>query len=189
MNTYSYLPDRELLSLTKEDDKAAFEALYARFWPLLYLYACKLVDQHEAEDIIQEVFTTIWTKRQELTIETSVSAYLYTAVRYRIFDHFDHKKVRRGHYVESLQQFIDNGACITDEQVRERELQKIMEAAIRQLPAKMRQVFELSRQSFLSQKEIAQQLNISELTVKKQIGNSLKMLRQRVASMLTTLFF
>jgi RNA polymerase sigma-70 factor (ECF subfamily) len=187
MNRHSYLPEEQLLSHIKEGDKTAFEALYTRFWRPLYIYACKLVSEQEAEDMVQEIFTSLWTKRQELAITSSVANYLYTAVRYRIFDHFDHKKVRRDHYIASLQNFIDQGSCITDEQVRERELQKIIDTEIRQLPAKMRQVFELSRQSFLSQREIAEQLNISEKTVKKQIGNSIKVLRQRVMSLLTAL--
>ena len=182
---YSRLTDHELLPLLKEDGKAAFAELYARYWQSLFSYAARMLTRQEAEDIVQELFTWIWTKKEEITIHTAVSSYLYTALRYRIFDHFDKCKVRLNHSIHSLQQFIDEGSFITDEQVRERELKRIIESGIRSLPSKMREVFIMSRQAHLSQKEIAQKLNISEKTVKKQIGNAIKLLRLRV----TSLFF
>src|SRR5690606_7290355 len=131
-----------------------FTELYNRYWALMYVYACKMLDDKDsAEDIVQEVFTYIWNNCCQIEINASVSNYLYTAVRYRIFDYFDRQKVRTA-YIESLQHFIDEGEYTTDSYVREKELKSLIEAAVEVLPPRMREVFELSRKSFLSQKEI-----------------------------------
>ncbi|MNL44326.1 RNA polymerase sigma factor [compost metagenome] len=62
----------------------------------------------------------------------------------------------------------------------ERELTRLLQQEIDKLPAKMRQVFEMSRNQHLSHAEIAQQLGISDQTVKKQVNNALKILRSKV---------
>ena len=69
---------------------------------------------------------------------------------------------------------------MTDETIREKELKGIIEREIASLPAKMRAVFEMSRNENLSYKEIAEELCISDKTVKKQINNAIKILRKKI---------
>lgn len=183
MVVYRLLTDLELLPLSKEGNQEAFSELYSRYWHALYIYACKMLGSDDAEDVIQEVFTSIWLNGNELRIKSSVASYLYSAVRYKIFDHFDRRKVR-ANYVDSLQHFADKGEYISDNYIREKELARLIEAEIRLLPEKMRQVFEMSRKEYLSQKEIAERLSISNTTVKKQISNAVKILRVKIAAMM-----
>jgi len=185
MPSYSAFSDAKLICLLREGDTAAFTELYNRYWALMYVYACKMLeDKDSAEDIVQEVFTYIWNNCFEIEINSSVPNYLYTAVRYRIFDYFDRQKVRAA-YIESLQHFIEEGEYTTDRYVREKELKDLIEAAVEVLPPRMREVFKLSRKSFLSQKEIAERLNISDKTVKKQIGNAIKSLKLKLGTLLS----
>lgn len=184
MPSYDSFSDTKLMFLLREGDTAAFTELYNRFWALMYVYACKMLDKDSAEDVVQEVFTYIWDNCAEIEINSSVSSYLYTAVRYRIFDYFDRQKVRAEH-IESLQRFIDEGEYTTDSYVREKELKNLVEDAVQLLPPRMREVFELSRKSFLSQREIAERLNISDKTVKKQIGNAIKSLKLKLGTLLS----
>ncbi|WGQ08880.1 RNA polymerase sigma-70 factor [Pedobacter gandavensis] len=180
MTSYHSFSDFELTTLLKKGDLIAFNEIYGRFQGLLYIYACKIVKNNDdAEDIVQEVFLYLWDKRFTITINNSISVYLYKAVQYKFMNLLDHKKVRSD-YNESLNKFIDQGEFITDFHIRQKEFSKIIEQEIAALPEKMREIFELSRKANLSRKEIAEKLNLSEKTVKNQINNALKILRSRL---------
>jgi len=176
----SRIPDDELFLLFKAGERKAYEQIYNRYWAIMYVYARKIMaDEDDAQDIVQEVFTYLWNKGSELVIKTSLSVYLYTSVRYRIFDLLDHRKVRTD-YKTYLQQFIEEGTYITDEQLRLKELVAVIEKEVSLLPPKMREMFEMSRNEGLSHKQIADQLGVSDLTVKKQVSNAVKILRGKL---------
>jgi RNA polymerase sigma-70 factor (ECF subfamily) len=155
---------------------------------VLYRYTRKILfNEDEAEDVVQDIFVMLWSKSLDLDIRVSLSSFLYASVRNRILKHFERSKVRNN-YLNSLEKFIDDGKCITDHLVREHELATRIEAELAQLPAKMREVFELSRKAHLSYKEISEKLEISELTVKKQVSNATKVLRIRLADTFSFFF-
>lgn len=184
MLTYSLLSDLELIALLKEGDAAAYTVVYNRYFNELYIHAyARLRDKEEAQDVVHELFATLWNKRAELMFKSSLPAYLYTAVRNRILDVIAHQQVE-SRYVTSLQHFIEEGYCITDHQVRERQLAALIEKGISELPPKMRAIFELSRKHAMSHKEIAEQLNLSEQTVRTQVKNALRILRLKLGLML-----
>ncbi|MGA9649560.1 RNA polymerase sigma factor [Pedobacter sp.] len=184
MSNYRSLTDNELFGLIQSGDKYAFEEIYERFNGLLYIYACKLVsDREDARDIVQEIFVYLWSN-PNIKIKSQLSAYLYTAVRYKVFDWLDKNK-SKSNYLLSLENFIEQGNCITDDYIREREFASIIEKEVSLLPPKMRQIFEMSRQQHLSQKEIAELLHLSDKTVKKQMSNALKVLRLKLTSFIS----
>jgi len=188
MSSYSKMSDIELTTLLKRGDQFAYTEIHKRFRGLLYLYAFKLVrDEADAEDLVQEIFIYLWDKRATLNFQTALPAYLYSAVRFKFFNWLDHKKVRTA-YQASFDDFTEKGEYITDLQIRENELTRLVEKEIAKLPAKMREVFELSRKSNLTQKEIAKQLNISDKTVKKQMNNALKILKVKLGSLFSIVF-
>lgn len=184
MTDYSVFNDFELAKLLKEGDQYAYTEIFERYKGLLYKHAYRLLsDQEEANDIIQDLFLTLWQKRAGLNLTTSLSSYLYSAVRNRIFDLISHQKVA-SKYLDSIKAFVEQGDYITDEQIRSNELSRIIEREIASLPPKMRKVFELSRTGDLSYKEIGQQLNISDKTVKQQAYNAVKILKLKINSYL-----
>lgn len=184
MTDYSGFNDFELANLLKEGDQYAYTEIFERYKGLLYKHAFRLLnDQEEANDIIQDLFLTLWQKRSDLNFRTSLPSYLYSAVRNRIFDLITHQKVA-SKYLDSIKAFVEQGDYITDEQVRGNELSRIIEREIASLPPKMRKVFELSRAGELSYKEIGQQLNISDKTVKQQAYNAVKILKLKINSYL-----
>ncbi|RZL33588.1 MAG: RNA polymerase sigma-70 factor [Pedobacter sp.] len=184
MFNYRSLTDNELLGLIQCGDKRAFEEIYERFNGLLYIYACKLVaDKEDARDIVQEIFVYLWSN-PNIKIKSQLSAYLYTAVRYKVFDWLDKNK-SKSNYLLSLENFAVQGDCITDDYIREKEFASIIEREVSLLPPKMRQIFEMSRQQHLSQKEIAEILHLSDKTVKKQMSNALKVLRLKLTSFIS----
>ena len=181
MGTYSTLSDNELILLLKESDHAAYTEIYHRYFYLLYVHSYKkLRDENQAKDVIQDVFASLWIKRESDLQLTNLAGYLYTAVRNRIFDLFAHEQVK-SKYIESLNSYLTNHNSVsTDHRVRENQLKDYIEKEIQALPPKMRKIFELSRKDYLSHKEIAEKLSTSEHNVSTQITNALRILRTKI---------
>lgn len=180
MRSYQTLPDQDLFELVKLGNDTAFKTIYNRYFDAMYIHAYrKLNDREEARDVVQEVFANIWSKRTVLVLKISLQAYLYISIRNRILNIIAHKHVQSVH-IQSLQHLINQGVCQTDYLVREKELRAIIEEEIAALPNKMQEIFEMSRSQYLSHKEIASALDLSEHTVKKQVNNALRILRTKL---------
>lgn len=179
MAPYSSLTDQGLSNLLKSGNEAAFRELFDRYDRLLFIYAYKkLQDQEEAKDVVQDTFIALWNNRQALELNASLAAYLYTSVRNRALNLFRGKSVSN-RYIASLQHLLDH-TDTTDHLIRERDIATLIEREIAALPPKMREVFELRRKEYLSNKEIALRLDISEQTVATHIKRALKVLRVRL---------
>ncbi|HWW42832.1 RNA polymerase sigma-70 factor [Pedobacter sp.] len=180
MVNYSTCPDNELILLLKEGNDAAFREIYLRYDKLLYLYAYKkLRNREEAKDVVQDVFTWLLNNRTEIYLTGSLSGYLYKAVLHKIFDIFKHKGIIRK-YAESGEYHIEINPTETDYLIREKDIAALIEREIAAMPSKMREIYILKRKNFLSTKEIAEQLRISEHTVSTQLKRALKHLRVKL---------
>ncbi|ACT91978.1 RNA polymerase sigma factor [Dyadobacter fermentans] len=187
MDNYQGCTDSALLALIAEGDELAFAEVYRRYKGVLFLHARRILgNDEEGKDVLQELFTTLWTRRTSIDLKTNLCAYLYASVRNRVFDIIAHRKVE-ARYIASLAAFIEQGEYVTDQQVQEKELRELIEQEIALLPPKMREVFELSRKEELSYKEIADQLHISDKTVKKQVNNALHILREKLDTVFTSM--
>jgi RNA polymerase sigma-70 factor (family 1) len=188
MSAHKLYSDQELLDCLKSGDEAAFAEIYERYWKLMYFHALKMLgDEDDAKDLVQELFAAVWIRRLDISFNTNLSGYLYITIRNKIINLVQQKKVRRD-YASSLALFAEEMSNETVEQLDEKELLHIVEKEIENLPVKMRQVFELSRKEFLSHKEIASQLNISDKTVKKQIGYAIKAIRLKLGVLTRVIF-
>jgi len=184
-NPYKYVEDGELARQISSGNHCAFEELFHRYKERLYGHAYRMIPDTEiCNDIIQDIFIAVWTKRRSFIIKTSVVAYLTQAVKNRVLDHISHQKVVE-HYLEEIYDFEKNGRCYTEESVLERELITLIDSEKSELPPRTKEIFELNREQQLSYKEIGQLLDISEKTAKKQVHNALRYLRAK----LTTLLF
>lgn len=180
MPDYKELSDQELFDLLKDNNQAAFTEIYDRYKEVLHRYAYKwLQDRDAVKDVIQDLFTLIWTKRDTMTFNQNLSGYLYISVRNAILRKIQQED-RKNTYANSLQEYADKGISITDHLLREKQLKSIIEQEIAALPEKMREVFELSRNEHLSHAEIAEKLGISEQTVRVHVKKALKILRGRL---------
>lgn len=187
-DSYPEYNDPHLIAHLKEGSKTAYKEIYDRHWRAMYIHACKMLkDEDEAKDVIQELFLHLWINREQLEIRTSLKAYLYAGLRNRILNIFDSKQVR-ANYVTSLAAYFKEEHSLMEEVFQENELCTIIDREIANLPGKMKEVFELSRKSYLSHKEIAAKLQISDKTVKKQINNAIRILKVKI-SFLSILFF
>ncbi len=177
MKDFDKLSDDTLSKLLFEGNSRAFEEIFNRYWLKLYASAFKRVKSREvAEEIIQDLFTLLWAKRESVQIHKSLAAYLFTSVRYMVFNHIQ-KEIVRDNYKDSFQTtnvFCDNS---TEETVFLNELVRNIEKEVKYLPSQCRSVFELSRKENKTNREIAEVLGISEKTVEGHLTKAIKQLR------------
>ncbi|MES2515887.1 MAG: RNA polymerase sigma-70 factor [Bacteroidota bacterium] len=176
----SWLTDAHLIILLKEGSHAAYTEIYQRYWASMYLFARKLLnDPIVAKDVIQEVLLYIWTNSENLKENTPIAPYLYTAIRNKALTYISRQKLQ-DKYLDSLSAFIKQGEYTADKNIREQELQEVIDKAIDALPKKMKQIFQLSKVEQLSNKEIATQLEISDKTVRNQLSTALKTIKLKI---------
>ncbi|EHQ28663.1 RNA polymerase sigma factor [Mucilaginibacter paludis] len=185
MKDYGKFTDNELVSLIKEGDHDAYTNIFERYTRLLVAHAFRLLgDQDAANDVVQDVFVTLWQNRAKLTLSASFSSYLYTATRNRVFNKMSHQKVV-AKYAGSIIDFMQAGYALADEQVRVKELSALIEQEISALPPRTREIFLLNKEDELSYKEIALRLNITDQTAKQQVYIALKNLRLKLGSLIS----
>jgi RNA polymerase sigma-70 factor (ECF subfamily) len=159
-------------------NREAYESIYNDYWPRLYSFVYnRLKTKEAAEEIIQEVFYALWTKRADLTITHSLTAYLFTAVKYQVFNYIKADKVRKT-YASHIEQMVDNS---NEEHIELADLAKAVEKEVARLPEKCQQVFRMSRNEHRSVREIATTLNISHKTVENHLTKALRQLRVAVS--------
>jgi len=182
MKNYEEFADEELILLLKERDKLAFTEIYQRHWHMLYMHTFKILgDEDESKDLVQDTFFTFWEKSSELQIKSNLKGYLFVAVRNRIFSLIRKRKVNPD-FVDVVMEELNQLDNTTIERIDERELVRLIDAEIEQLPKKMKEVFELSRKEFLTNREIAVKLNMTEEAVKKQIHRSIRTLKLKLGN-------
>jgi RNA polymerase sigma-70 factor (family 1) len=185
MGLYSKLSEAELTTLLIAGDHAAFTEIYDRYWKKMFALAYqKLEDPEESQEIVQQIFIRLWDRHQELDIRSSLSGYIAVSVKYRIINALDKKHVRKMH-LDSLS--FDKAIDSTTELLEFEELRHRIESIVNGLPEKCRLVFKMSREDGLSQKEIAEKLDIAEKTVESHLGKAIKTLRIRLKPFLLTL--
>lgn len=172
---YKILSDELLVKLLRVGEQDAFEEIYRRYWQKLLRSAqFKLRSKETIEEILQDLFISLWEKREKVLIE-NLEAYLNTSLRYLIINQIK-KQILQEKFVEySLKknELTDD----VDESVAFNELSVAIEKAIEQLPEKTQQIFRLNRLEYKSVKEIAVLLETPERTVEYHITQALKALR------------
>jgi len=164
----------------------AFEEIFKRHWEPLYRIAkSKLRSHEEAQEVIQNIFSSLWEKRESLLI-TNLTYYLNTALRNRILNMI-RDKMPREKYWNYYKAFIPQHQDTTDHVVAFEELNNAVELAVKHLPEKSRQVFKLSRLEGRSNAEIANLLKVSEKAIEYHLTKSIKELRIHLKDFITLL--
>lgn len=188
MIDFRTLSDEDLAGLLKSGNDMVFKEIYERYNKLLFLYAFKkLRDEETAKDVVQDVFLWLLRNRETLILKTTLSGYLYKSVLNKVFDIFKHKDIIL-QYIGRADLSIDVDSTETDYLIREKEIAAIIEHEIAAMPPRMREIYELKRKSYLSTKQIAEQLGISEHTVSTQLKNAMKHLKVKLGVVLYVLY-
>ncbi|HEY8174779.1 MAG TPA: RNA polymerase sigma-70 factor [Gemmatimonadaceae bacterium] len=177
------MEDRELLLRIQAGDEGAYDSVFRTWYPVLVRVATALLREIDAaEEVAQDVMLELWRRRHLLDADISLRAYLLRSIRNRSLNHLRHLRVRRQSEAEIEATY--NAPLGSDQPVVAKELSDAVQAAIRDLPPRCREVFELSRAHGLKYAEIAEALEISQKTVEAQMGKALKLMRQRLVEWL-----
>lgn len=184
--------NRELLLLIQEDNMVAFYQLYQRYSRRLYGFVIRYIKrEQDAEEIVQDVFVKIWEARAKIDVYSSFESFLFT-IAYNTTISLFRKRASEERYLEHLKllQQVKAAPDLNDE-IHFNELNQKVQALLDKLTPRQREIFRLSREEGFTHDEIAKQLGISVLTVKKHITNTLAILKSRMDSdmILSVLFF
>src|SRR5690606_23272266 len=174
--------DKILVEKLRKGDTRAFDAIYQKYWSLIYAAAYKRAgDENVACDIVQDIFLQLWLRKEEMFIH-NLSAYLYTAVRNRVLKHM----AVSGRFVpisELLDQLAvaDNQADAT---ILKKEFIVHYESLIAKMTKAQQQIFKLRFHEDLSTIQIAERLAIKRKTVQNQLGKSIAQLRDLLYAIL-----
>ncbi|RPE13520.1 RNA polymerase sigma-70 factor [Chitinophaga lutea] len=187
MKAFSIYTDSELVDLLNAGNRAAFDEIYHRHWKSLYRTAYRVLkDEGACLDLLQDIFIWLWEHRGHLEVRV-LHAYLSMAVKYKVANYIRQLKVRPSLFEEVEKLEIPDTATISALALN--ELKTIIAAFTEELPERCRQVFYLSRIEYLSNKEIAARLGVSEKTVENQLTIALKKLRLKLGSLHLWMFF
>ncbi len=179
------LTDPELVERLNSGKREAFETIYARYAKNMLTYVYKRVKLKPiSEEIVQEIFISLWSKHRTLEIKTSLEAYLYGACKYKILTYMRSDLVRKRYAADFLVFITDKYDNSVEEFMNLADIREIIETGIRELPDKCQMAFRLSRMDYLPIPEIAQKMNISTRTVENYLSQALRHLRSTLGEFL-----
>lgn len=180
------LSEQELVARIRCGDEEAFESLFRSYYDALFDFVRYHVGApHVAEELVQDVFMSIWKRGGDWQPHTSVRAYLYGAARNQAISHIRRRRVQRLREVDEDPEPQSTSAS-ADEVLAYNELERVVGDYVDALPERRRLIYILSRQHGLSYREIAEALDISLSTVEVQMWRALKYLRERLSSYLAS---
>ena len=171
---YSLLDDNILLRLLRTSDEKAFREIYDRYWKRIFFIAVKKTRSKEtAEELTQNLFVSLWQKRETANI-LQLENYLLVAIKYGIINYIRLQARKEKHF--DAANYIGSDENPAEQAVLLHNLQECIQTGLLQLPEKTRKVFTLSRFENQSVRQIAEALNISEKAVEYHITKSLKVM-------------
>ncbi len=183
VDLYSSYPDERLFSLLKNDDEGAFTELYYRYGEKLLVRANLLLhSQEDAEEVVHDVFVNLWKKRADIHIIHAFHTYIAAMLRYGCFKVLAKRKQLRKNISIEVDSPVETSDCSTQQWLAFENLRQELEAAVSRLPEKCQLIFRLSREQYMSDKEIAQELDLSVHTVRTQMYRALQKLKTSLGS-------
>jgi len=179
--------DCVLLRQLQHDSKLAFDRLYQKYWKQVFNSTYKRIkDIDKSEDIAQDIFTKLWLRRAELSIN-NLPAYLNTAVKNSVFTLMS----KESRYIPVNEQHLEIKSENTnaDAEILRKDFMKTYEVLVNALPGQQKAIFRMRYHKDLSTEEIALQLHLSPKTVRNHLGRALTTLRASLMMLLLVLAF
>ena len=183
------LQDQEqLVHLMTEGSEYAFTQIFDHYRGPVFGTALKyLKSEQQAEEIVQDIFLKVWTKRVEMREVKNFSAFLFTMARNAIIDRL--RKMAKERVAQEVLSKQKNFVEDADYKLRDGEYQELLEQAISNLTPKQKEVFILAKMEGCSYREIAEKLDISVFTVKVHMTKSLQSIREYLQTRMDTMCF
>lgn len=177
--------EADLLTSLAAGHEPSFALIYDKYWKMVYQTANKLLQSSSlAQDIVQDVFSTVWVQRREVQHVANLEAYIRTMARNRIYSEFrawSKERANLENYTHQLPTSVDD--C--DFNLLNRQNEQLLEQILHTLPPRQKEVFTLARKEGLSHEQIAEKLNLSSGTVKNHMVRALQTIRMHLESSLS----
>ena len=185
--------DERLLVSLQQGDETAFVCIFRYYYPALFNYCSRIVhDTEVVHDIVQEVFCRLYENRASMIAISSLKSYLYKAVYNSSLDMIRHQKVVNNYLQgEAMEVYLTQVVQLPEVEMsmHHEDLKHILQDAINTLPARCREIFCMSKLEGFSNKQIAEQLDISIKTVENQMTSAFARLRKELEWFLLFFFF
>ncbi len=170
----------KLFKQIKVNDKDAINGIFQAYSKRLYNFAfAYLKTEGDSKDVVQDVFVSLWNNRNSLKEDTNLEAYLFTITRNSVISIF-RKKITEHHYLRHLRETAIFQYSENDEQYDYENLSLKIKGLIDQLPEQRKLIFKLSKEQGLSNKAIAEELNISVKTVEDHMTKARRFLKSQL---------
>ncbi len=162
------------------DDAKSFEKVYTCYWRKVYTVCYNNTGEKEvAREMVQDIFKSLWERRAELQFHKSIEHYLLRAAKLKVFEFLRNKTSHKKHIECILQDYCEATNCTEDEISYNGLLEKV-NLLVDRLPCQCRNVYKMSKEQGLSNKEIASALLISERAVEYHITRAFNFFRQNL---------
>lgn len=180
-NKYTDTVDVDLLlyNISTHDDHPAFRRLFELYYPALCLYAKRFIDEKQTrEDIVQDVFFSVWENRQRIHVQTTARSYLVTCVRNHCLNFLRRQNMESYDVLgkENVPVYAENA----NDLYTLSELQQLLTHALAKLPEEYRRVFEMNRFEDKSYGEIAETLHLSTRTIERYKNKAIEILKKEL---------
>ena len=175
------LTEKEELELLRNASKQSFESLYNRYSGKLYNFIMKVSkgDTYIAEELVQRTFIKVWETREYVNPDKSFISYLCTIAKNMLLNEYKHQTIQFI-YKEYIKVKATDNYNFTEKEVDKNLLEEYIDKLIDKLPPKRREVFILSRKEGLSNKKIAERLQITESTIETQLLKALTFMKNQM---------
>jgi RNA polymerase sigma-70 factor (family 1) len=181
------MEDHDLLQLFTQGDYTAFSKIYEKYWKGLYTMAySRLKDKKQSKDIVQDLFVTLWERRDNLHIE-NLDRYLYSSVRYNVLKQIANHKITVDFF--DVLENLPLQSSSADSNIISRELLEAYHALIEKMPPQRKKIFQMRFERNMKTKAIAEELDITQKTVQNQLLTSANQIRSLVTTLLVFLSF
>ena len=172
-------PEKDLLLRLINADETAFRQIFDRYFKTVKQFVNNHIKEPDlVEDITQNIFIRLWENKSRIDINKSFDGYIFTIAYRMVVDHYRQSRtVVSSHSIDKFHDTIRSDE-FSDELLNLHQLESVYMKALQTLPLKRKEIFLLSRQNGLSNKEIAEHLNISVKTVENQMTSALARLRK-----------
>jgi len=176
MDTVMSVNDKELLRDLSTGSQEAFERIFNAHWQDLFDIAyARMRDKTAAEDLVQDIFTSIWERRYELNITSPLQHYLRTALKYSIIKQVSRANLHQEAMKHLLERMNEMEHTVL-EHLNIADVNRTLAEAILSFPENMRQIFLLRTENYTIS-EIAAAMGLAEQTIKNNTTEALKRLR------------
>ncbi len=170
------LNEKDILIEISKGNSVVFKELFQEYYGVLCHFSERYVlDLAVAEDIVQEIFTKLWEKKEGIVITTSIKSYLFQTTKNYSLNYIKRHAVQKKY--EAHKKYVDKNSFFYEAMEAE-EINLFLYKAMDLLPPKCRQVFQMSRIEDKTHDEIAQKMGITKKTINNQLGKALKIIRK-----------